>query len=127
MLESRGGGVAGHALTVRLSPAAGREEALRAHFKALAETLASRPGLTGAHLLKHETPPIAATTEQKIRNAADQVADWIFIACGYDAAALQALAQTELAEGALQQQGAAPGAVCGHYSVAYSATAGDVS
>ena len=127
VLESRGGGVARHALTLRLSPAAGQDEALRAHIKALAATLAMRPGVVGAHLLRHEAPPIAPTREQQIRGSADQVADWVVVVCGYDQTALQAVAATDLAEDALLRHGAAPGQVRGLYTVAYSATPGDVA
>jgi hypothetical protein len=125
VLESRGGGVAGQALTLRLAPAAGRTDELRAGLAALIATLADRPGLTGAHLLQHEAPAIAQTTEQKIRGAADQVADWVVVACGYDTAALKALAEAELAADSLVGLGAAPGASGGLYSLSHSAVAGD--
>ena len=36
-----------------------------------------RPGLVGLHVLRHEAPPLAVTTEQKIRGNADRVADWV--------------------------------------------------
>jgi hypothetical protein len=39
------------------------------------------------HLLRTETPKIAATTEQQIRGGKDTVADWIVVAIGYDRAA----------------------------------------
>jgi hypothetical protein len=126
VLETRGGGVARHAATLRLSPTEGRDEELRAYLKGLIGQLAMRPGLTGAHLLKHETPPIATTTEQKIRGAADQFADWVMVVCGYDLAAVQSLAQNDLADGKLAPQGAAPGLVHGLYGVSYSATPADV-
>lgn len=127
VLESRGAGVARHALTVRLSPAPSRDDALREFCRSLIGNLVARPGLTGAHLLRHQSPPIAATTEQKLRNGADRTADWVFVACGYDAAALTALAQAELAADALAAQGAAPGAVSGLYLVSASATPADVA
>ena len=126
VLETSGGGVARHALTLRLSPAAGQDQALRAHFNALVAALAMRPGLVGAHLLRHEAPPIAPTREQQIRGSADQVADWVVVVCGYDQTALQALTATDLAEETLLRHGAAPGQVRGLYTVAYSATPGDV-
>jgi hypothetical protein len=46
VLETRGGAVARHALTTRLSPAAGAEEPLRRTLKSLIEQLAARAGLT---------------------------------------------------------------------------------
>lgn len=127
VLESAGGAIAGHALTVRLSPAADGAQRLRAALKVLVGKLPMQPGVVGVHVLQHETPPIAATTEQKIRGNSDRFADWVVVACGYDRAALQALAAKELAPAALLAAGAQPGAITGLYSLAYSATPGDVT
>ncbi|MFD0669424.1 hypothetical protein ACT80S_17015 [Ramlibacter sp. MAHUQ-53] len=126
VLESAGSHTARHALTVRLSPAAGRDGALRGALGALGAALADRPGCVGGHLLRHETPAIAQTTEQKIRGG-DGTADWVFIATGYDLEALRALAAGELSDAALQAQGAAPGAARGLYTLSYSATPADVA
>lgn len=120
VLESGGGAVARHALALRLSPAPGGEAMLRAHLKALIAVLVDRPGFAGAHLLRHEAPAIAATTEQKIRGG-DQAADWIFLAVGYDRAALEALAAADLSPPTLASQGAAAGILAGLYALAYSA------
>ncbi len=125
VLESRGGAVAGQALTVRLSPAAGAEQALRDHLGALVRQLPARPGVTGAHLLCTDTPAIAATTEQRIRGNADGAADWVFIANGYGTQALQQLAQGELSNAALEGAGAASGAVPGTYGLRLSMVAKD--
>jgi hypothetical protein len=126
VLESRGGGVARHALTVRLAPAAGREEPLRASLHALIDTEVANPGIVGAHLLQHATPPIAPTTEQRIRGNADRAADWVFVACGYELAALERLAQNSLDAASLAALGATDGQVSGLYTVAYSAVPGDI-
>lgn len=126
VLESRGGALSGHALTVRLSPQPGQEEGLRASLRELAQALATRPGLSAGHLLQTETPKIAATTEQKIRGGADQAADWVFIACGYDSAVLQTLAAIELGDEGLQGQGARAGAVRGLYTLSHTNTPADV-
>lgn len=115
VVETRGGGVARHALTIRLSPAAGREDELRTSLRLIIAKIAGRPGLAGAHLLKHETPAIAQTVEQEIRGAGDQVGDWILVVCGHDRTALEALAQHEVA----------PGQVSGLYSLSHSAVPAD--
>jgi len=120
VLESAGGGVARHALTVRLSPAAGREEALRASLRELAAQLADRGGCVGGHLLRHEAPAIAQTTEQKMRGA-DRYADWVFVAVGYDRTVLTALSSGELGDAGLAAAGAAPDAERGLYTLSYSA------
>jgi hypothetical protein len=126
VLESHGGALARHALTVRLSPADGAAERLRAHLRDLSLTLAKRPGTVAGHLLETQTPKIAATTEQKIRGLADAVADWIFVACGYDRAALEHLAQAELGDGALIEAGARAGAIRGLYNLSHTNAAGDI-
>lgn len=107
VLASRGALTAQHALTLRLSPAsAGSADALRATLGALVEALPARPGLAGAHLLRHRAPAIAPTTEQKIRGA-DRVADWVLVIAAYGADELQALAQGELSAQSLAAAGAA--------------------
>ncbi len=126
VLESRGHGVARHALTVRLSPARGCDARLQAFFHSLVEELATRPGLTGAHLLKHQAPTMGTTTEQKIRNDADKVADWVFVVCGYGLGSLEGLQDRELSAGHLHERGAVGQGVCGLYTVSCSATSTDV-
>lgn len=126
VLESRGGLIARHALTVRLSPARGADARLQAHFHSLAAELAARPGLTGAHLLRHRPPNMATTTEQKIRNGADQAADWVFVACGYSAGALEEAMALDLSESRLNERGAAGQQVSELYTMACSATSNDV-
>jgi len=126
VLESRGGALSRHALTVRLSPAEGAAQRLRAHLGALAGSLSSRPGTTAGHLLQNQTPKIAPTTEQQIRGGPDPAADWAFIACAYDRSALEALAGTELSDAALVAAGAQAGALRGLYGLAHSNTAQDL-
>ena len=126
-LESHGSALARHAAVFRLSPAAGRDAALRAALRQLIEALPGGPGITGAHLLRHETPAIAMTTEQKIRGG-DRTADWVLIVCGYDAATLRALAQDAGAFGpsALQAAGASVSEFTGLYVLSLSALPGDL-
>ncbi|MDT4876971.1 hypothetical protein FQZ97_1124530 [compost metagenome] len=125
VLASRGAGVARQALTVRLSPASGRGAELLAALKPRMAQWMGLPGLAGVHLLRHETPPIATTTEQKIRGA-DQTADWVLVACGYDAALLGELAQTLFSEDNLTKLGARPGQVNGLYALSHSATVPEI-
>lgn len=123
VLDSRGGTVAGHAVTVRVSPAAGSEDRLRDHLRSLVQELPARPGLAGAHLLLTDTPAIAATAEQRIRGLADRAADWIFVAIGYEPQALQVLTQSELSPAALHTAGAAAGATSAAYGLRLSMAA----
>ena len=77
--------------TARLSAQPGREEELQSALRAVIDDVVSRPGITGAHLLRTRAPAIAQTVEQQIRGGADRSADWILFASGYEQAALQEL------------------------------------
>ena len=127
VLESRGGVTARSALTVRLAPAAGREASLRLGLRDLFESAPTRPGLVGLHLLRHEPPSLAPTTEQHLRGLADAAADWVLIASGYDRDAVATLGAGELGEDALLAMGAAPGSVCRLFDLAYAAMSTDVA
>ena len=127
VLESWGGSAARHALTLQVSPSQNRADDLRSFFRALCAALVQRPGIVGAHLLQHQTPPIAETTEQRIRNSADRVADWVFVALGYEAPVLETLVRTDLAAAALRASGAAEGALSGLYTLSHSATSEDIA
>lgn len=126
VVQSHGAVTARHALTIRFSPAAGEAEALQRRLGELAARLSQQPGIVGVHVLRHEAPPIAATTEQRIRGNADRAADGVLVASGYDLGALRTLAEQELGDTALRALGAAPGAEHHLYALAYSATPGDL-
>lgn len=126
VLQSHGAVTARHALTVRLSPQQAQTEVLLRRLGELAAAVTQRPGLVGLHVLRHEAPALATTTEQQIRGNADRSADWVVVACGYDLAALRSLETAELGDAALQALGAAPGAERRCYGLAYSATPPDI-
>ena len=121
VVESHGGAVSRDALTLRFSLASDDAAPPRAYFKSLGQTVLSARGLIGGHLLQHDPPAIAQTAEQKLRSAGDETADYVFVACGYDRAALEELAESQLGE-SLMAIGVAPGAVVGLYSLSHSAT-----
>jgi hypothetical protein len=124
VLASFGGSVARHAFTVRLSPKAGCADALQAALKSLGQSLVMRPGIAGLHLLKHQSPAIAQTTEQKMRGG-DQVADWVLVVCGYELQALEALAKDALSDASLQHMGAEPASFSALYGLSHSAVPTD--
>jgi hypothetical protein len=126
VVQSHGAVTARHALTIRCSPADGRAQALERELGELAASVSQQPGTVGMHVLRHEAPPLAATTEQKIRGNSDRTADWVVVACGYDLDALRALAEEPLGDAALRASGAAPGIERQLYGLAYSATPADV-
>ena len=125
VLDSRGTSTSAHAITARLSPAPGREAQLRSSLKAMIDRLHDAPGLTGMHLLQHQAPPIAQTTEQKMRGS-DQAADWILIACGYDALRVAGLAEGEWTAQALASLGAMPSRHVDHLVLSHTATPADM-
>jgi len=105
VLASYGRGVATYMFTTRLSPHSGDQDGLEAYLRSVLADLPDRVGVTGAHLLRTETPEAAPTREQKIRGA-DAVADWIVLVTGHNASALQAVCSDVLGESALRDKGA---------------------
>jgi hypothetical protein len=126
VLQSHGALTTRHALTVRCAAMEGKAEALQHALGELAVVASQRPGLVGLHVLHHEAPQIAVTTEQTIRGNADRAADWIILACGYDLAALRRLEGAELSDAGLLALGAAASSERNFYGLAYSATPTDV-
>jgi hypothetical protein len=97
VLLSHGSAIAGAMLTVRLSPAEHQSAAVLTALQEVLPRLPGRPGLTGGHFLKTDTPPLRVTAEQKIRGGKDITADWIVLVTGYDAGTLENLSDGELA------------------------------
>ncbi len=126
VVHSHGGVTARHALTVRCSPVNGQEEELQRHLADFAESVSQRPGIVGLHVLRHEAPEMAATTEQKIRGNADRAADWIIVVSGYDLDALRRIGDEELCEARLRASGALPETRCQVFTLAYTAIPTDM-
>lgn len=127
VLASHGGVTARCLLTVRLAPQAGREADLQAALGRLAAQACLQPGLTGLHLLRHELPPVATTTEQRLRGLADTAAAWVIVANGYSRAALAALQAQALSAPALVALGAQPDSSAATFELAYAALGSDVA
>lgn len=125
LLHSTGGGIARHALTVRLSPAEGRDAEQLGHLSALGASFVSQPGGVAFHVLRTETPQVASTKEQQIRGGKDKAADWVVIAIAYETTALEALQREAFGKG-IERHGALPGALAGRYELAYAASANDL-
>ncbi|MES2951197.1 MAG: hypothetical protein V4858_21905 [Pseudomonadota bacterium] len=127
VLESNGCGVARHALAMRISPAQGADDTLRASLTSTIDQLVDEPGCVGGHLLRHEAPVIPQTTEQKIRGGGDRFADWVLLVIAYDMDVLRRLAASTLSADALVQLGAQQGAFGGLYTLSFSATAAEIA
>lgn len=96
VLETFGSGVAGLVLTIRFSPGEAHADATRQGVRSILQSVPEKPGLTGGHLLRTETPTLAPTAEQKIRGGKDVTADWIVLLTGYEADALRGFATSAL-------------------------------
>ena len=125
VVESFGGGVAHFTMTLRLSPAPGRAGDLHQNLGSILAELPGRPGLTGGHLLRTDTPDIAPTAEQVIRGG-DAVADWILLMSGYDPDAIEQASLQELGPQALERAGALPSLVGSIFRLSYSLASGDL-
>lgn len=127
VVTSHGGITSNFAVTIRFSPRDGQERAVHAAVERIARSAWMEAGLFGVHLLAHEAPSIAATTEQRIRGLSDSAADWILLACGYNEASLHAFCHRLLADSLLSAAMERPSsdAIC-RLKLAISATPGDV-
>ncbi len=127
VVASFGGGVATSLVTIRLSPEAAKEDGLKSMLVETLRELASKPGLTGAHLLLTDTPKASApTTEQQIRGT-DGAADWIVLLSGYDPETLQEVISNRLSAPALRLAGAREKSTTGHYRLAFTMTSQDTA
>jgi hypothetical protein len=126
VLASRGSAIARQVLTLRLSPAPQRDAALRDALTALIDAQFEQQGLTGLHLLQHQTPAIAQTAEQKLRGG-DRVADWVLVVSGCDPLRLAALADGALSDASLVALGALPGRWAHTYALSHTATPADIA
>lgn len=122
-----GAGVARFVLTLRLAPSVASTGRLRMLLGERAKNISARAGTTAAHLLRTDTPAVGTTTEQRIRGNRDRSADWIFIAGGYDLAALQGLRAGELSDDELSQAGADGTVQAGLYALAHVCTPADAT
>jgi len=124
---SFGGGVATSLATIRLSPEAGREAGLETAVVVTLRELASKPGLTGAHLLITDTPTTSVpTTEQRIRGL-DRAADWIVLLSGYDPEVVELVISSKLATPALRNMGAQEKITVGRYMLAFTMSSQDTA
>ncbi len=124
---SFGGGVATSLATIALSPADGKEAELKTTLVAALRELASKAGLTGAHLLITDTPRMSVpTTEQQIRGF-DAAADWIILLSGYDPDIVHEVISSRLSASALCSIGAQATIVMGRYRLAFTMTPLDLA
>jgi hypothetical protein len=125
---SSGHGIGHAALTIRLSPQAGRQEELAGRLRTELERLAGSPGLVGGHLLvADEMASRAPTREKELRAQPDAVANWVLLVEGYDAAAVRDLQDDALSPRVLEECGARPGAVGEPYALVHLVVREDIT
>jgi hypothetical protein len=120
-----GFGLGNAAVALRLAPETGAEARLRAWLAGELAAMASRRGMTGAHLLVPAPPP-PMTREQALRGT-DKVMPWLVLATGYDAAALERATAAHLDTDALRRGGVAGDIILGRYALDYTASAQEVA
>ncbi len=95
---SFGGVIARHAMTLRFTLDADRTDAFIESLLPRMKQASTEAGVAGAHLLRHQAPAIAPTTEQAIRGGTDRSADRVLIVCGYARDALRDVARALIAD-----------------------------
>jgi hypothetical protein len=127
VVASFAGGVAGTLATIRLSPDEEKAEALETALVETLPVLASRAGLTGAHLLITDTPKTTSpTNEQRIRGS-DGAAEWIILLSGYDPEVLQDLVSDRFSSPGIQLMGAKENSIMGRDKLAFTMAPSDVT
>lgn len=126
VLASAGRGIARYTQTVQLSPRAGEEARLAAQLNKLVMDLPKTEGITGAHLLRTETPAAAPTREQQIRGG-DAAADWILLISGHDAKTLSDIADGGMLAAKLVAAGASEQIRTGCYQLVHVLSAADMN
>ena len=122
------GGVPAFWTMILLSPAPGREDALRAWLAddALPE-LILRPGILCAHLLEGEpTTSGQETVEKKLRGGDNEFVDWVILAGGYESEALAGVRADPLSEPTLAGRGASSSRVRGIYQLVHCVMEADL-
>ena len=127
VVASFGGGVAASLATIRLSPLAGSERQCEAMMVEMLSKYPGTPGLSGAHLLRTDTPRTGSpTTEQQIRGA-DASADWIVLISGYDPEVVIETVANSTSAAALRAIGAQETITMGRYKLSLTMTPQDVA
>ena len=118
---SLGRGLGGAIATIRLGPAAGREDALRGWLAGEAlSVLLERPGISAAHLCEADVETTTVkTAEKSIRDKPDEVARWVVLVEGVDADIVGRACREALSPAALEAHGAERGAITGIYRLHY--------
>ena len=123
---SSGYGLGHAAVSIRFSPAQGRESELREWLaQQVMPSLSSTVGMSSAYLLRPAPKP-PMTKEQSIRGR-DADMTWVLLATGYNFDALEKAAGGDLGPHGFERHGSSPGAEKGIYGLHFTLTAQEVA
>jgi hypothetical protein len=121
LLGEEGRGVGGYLRTLRIEPAAGRREALRAALSGpLLRKIYEQPRIARVRAAEGDLPGAAAQSGETSIRGPDRSASFVLLMDGTDAGAIGAAAAALLSEAQLGELGAAPGAAVGDYRLLYT-------
>jgi hypothetical protein len=122
LTRSFGQGTGGVVATLRLGPAAGHDAALRSWLSDTALPAAvAEPGIVAVALGEADLSSTRVpTAERDLRDREDEVAAWVVVVDGIDAASVEAALNSRLSRAALEQAGAAAGLILGRYRLQYA-------
>ena len=125
---SCGLGVGTHLLTIRVIPSSDKSENLQGWLLNTAfREIEGHEGLIGASLLIGDQDASRVETEEKrLRQQADEFADWIILLDGYDEGAVTTVSEGLLSSASLTAHGAAIEPVSACYRIAHTITEHDV-
>jgi hypothetical protein len=119
---SLGHGTGGALATLRLGPAADREEEFRAWLTGtVLPTLVKHPGVVGAHLCEGDVDSTRVRTEErKLREREDEVARWVVLAEATEPEAVDSACGDLLNPDTLARHGGAADSALGIYRLLYA-------
>lgn len=128
VVESVGGGICGHLLTLQIGAGAGREGELDRGLVALMPELVRRSGVIGAHYLVGDAAASRIETEEKrLRAKSDAIADRVVLVGGCDVRVLEEVRDGALAPDALAVVGAAEDRNVGIYELVHCIAEADLA
>jgi hypothetical protein len=126
VFASSGFGIGNAAVSVRFTPANGKESNLTDRLaREVLPAMSSWRGLAGVHLLRPAAPP-PMTKEQSMRGV-DAPMTWLLLATAYDSEALSRATVEHFDPEALQRWGASSTMAIGTYTLHYTVTAQEVA
>lgn len=125
VLMTAGGVVTGKVLTLRFSPIDVSEAMLVQAWDLLGRDVVGSPGMAGLHLLRHEAPQVAETTDQRICGGG-RAPDCIVIFCAFASKGIDQFEARLKDQALVSALGLGAGMARERYLLSYSAISQDV-